>query len=195
MRSTKKVASSNKYTSRIGPESLSTLSAFSKEDYESNDGMLTSIWGPATWHLLHCISFNYPVNPTIKHKNDYMKFVLSLQNVLPCGKCRKNLAANLKKHPLKMSHMASRDTFSRYIYQLHEVVNQMLCKHSNLSFEEIRDRYEHFRARCSVKNNTKKKQIPKEKGCFTPFYGNKKQKCILQIVPQDKKCDSFRPLS
>ena len=37
---------------------------FSDDDYNSGDGMLTSIWGPGMWHYLHTISFNYPNNPT-----------------------------------------------------------------------------------------------------------------------------------
>ena len=37
---------------------------YNKKDYYSGDGMLTSVWGPALWHYLHVISFNYPVNPT-----------------------------------------------------------------------------------------------------------------------------------
>ena len=39
---------------------------FSSEDYKSSNGMLTSVWGPPMWHSLHTISFNYPVNPTLK---------------------------------------------------------------------------------------------------------------------------------
>ena len=41
---------------------------FTKKDYNSGDGMITSIWGPSMWHYLHTISFNYPVNPTIIDK-------------------------------------------------------------------------------------------------------------------------------
>jgi hypothetical protein len=37
----------------------------------SSDGMLTSVWGPAAWHLLHTISFNYPINPTEENKKQY----------------------------------------------------------------------------------------------------------------------------
>jgi len=47
--------------------------------------------------------------------------------------------------------MESRDTFSKYVYDLHEHINKMLGKISNLSFEDVRERYEHFRARCSKK--------------------------------------------
>ena len=45
---------------------------FSKEDYESDSGMLTSVWGPSMWHTLHVISFNYPIYPNKKHKKDHL---------------------------------------------------------------------------------------------------------------------------
>ena len=76
---------------------------FTKEDYDSNNGMMTSIWGPPMWHFLHCISFNYPVNPTKEQKKNYYKFYSNLVNVLPCKYCRDNLSKNLQKHPLTMS--------------------------------------------------------------------------------------------
>ena len=161
-------------------------STYSIEDYKSDNGMLTTVWGPSTWHLLHTISFNYPVEPSLEDKTNYRNFILSLRKVLPCGKCRKNLTKNFKKLPLTMSHMKSRDTFSKYIYDLHEVVNEMLCKKSGLSYEDVRERYEHFRARCA----TKTAKVD-EKGCVVPLTGEK-AKCILKIVPQDTKCDTFQ---
>jgi len=176
---------------------------YTMKDYHSNDGMLTTVWGPGIWHFLHTMSFNYPVSPTTEEKHNYRNFVLSLGGVLPCGKCRKNLKRNLKKYPLKMEHMASRDTFSRYIYTLHEVVNRMLNKKSGLSFEEIRERYEHFRARCVEPNYIHKGNstnpplgvdgnisVKKEDGCIEPLYGEK-SKCVLQIVPVNKKCETM----
>jgi hypothetical protein len=161
-------------------------------DYNSGDGMLTTVWGPGLWHYLHTMSFNYPNEPTKKEKNDYRDFILSLKNVLPCGKCRENLKHNFKSLPLKMRDMKNRYTFSKYVYDLHELINKMLNKESGLSYEEVRERYEHFRARCVVKENkriTKKKK--KEDGCVDPLYGEK-SKCVLQIVPQEKKCDTIQ---
>ena len=168
---------------------------FSRKDYMSGDGMLTSVWGPAAWHLLHTISFNYPINPTEENKKYYKEFVESLKNVLPCKYCRMNLENNLKAHPIKPCHMKNRDTFSRYIYNLHEIINKMLGKTSGLSYCDVRERYEHFRSRCTQNdapkifkfNNTRKK---KEKGCTEPLYGEK-AKCVIQIVPQEKKTPSF----
>jgi Erv1 / Alr family len=128
---------------------------FTIGDYSSNDGMMTSISGPAAWHFLHTVSFNYPIRPSPQDKRDYRHFIQNLKCILPCGKCRKNLLKNFKKLPLTTQHMASRDTFSRYVYNLHEVVNTMLCKTSGLSYEAVRDKYEYFRARCSNKDKTK----------------------------------------
>ncbi len=165
-------------------------SVYTADDYNSNDGMLTSVWGPSMWHVLHTMSFNYPVNPTDEQKHQYRDFILSLKNVLPCGKCRKNLKKNFKKLPLLIKHMENRGTFSRYIYDLHEVINQMLKKKSGLSYEDVRDRYEHFRSRCT-KSLTEIQQRLLEKGCVEPMYGEK-SKCVLHIVPQTKKCDTFQ---
>ena len=35
------------------------------------------------------------------------------------------------------------------MYELHEMVNTMLNKKSNLTYAEVRERYEHFRSRCT----------------------------------------------
>jgi len=170
---------------------------FSKKDFSSGDGMMTKIWGPLQWTFLHTMSFNYPVNPTIEDKKHYRDYVLNLRYILPCKYCRINLANNLKKKPLKMCHMASRETFSRYIYELHEVVNRMLNKNSNLTYCDVRERYEHFRSRCTEekqkiftfkKTATRKKR---EKGCTEPLYG-KKSKCVINIVPQEDKTATFQ---
>uniref|UniRef100_A0A6C0JGV8 thiol oxidase n=1 Tax=viral metagenome TaxID=1070528 RepID=A0A6C0JGV8_9ZZZZ len=182
---------------------------YSEDDYNSNDGMLTTVWGPSMWHCLHTISFNYPVHPSESDKKHYREFILNLEYVLPCGKCRKNLRKNFKKLPLEAKDMESRATFSKYIYDLHEVINTMLKKKSGLSYADVRERYEHFRSRCTkspknIKKKTlkmvKKKKhvrfakplsVTEEKGCTEPLYGEK-SKCVLQIVPQEKKCESFQ---
>jgi hypothetical protein len=184
---------------------------YTKDDYNSGDGMQTAIWGPAIWHFLHTISFNYSVKPSKEDKMNYRNFVLNLKNILPCKFCRINLANNFKTNPLQMRHMANRETFSRYIYELHETVNKMLHKIVNLSYSEVRDRYEHFRSRCTdikptvtaIPSKTKtqkhlrrtmkqtRKRKPRETGCTVPLYGEK-AKCVINIVPQNENIASFQ---
>ena len=176
---------------------------YKRHQYASSDGMLTTVWGPSLWHYLHTMSFNYPVNPNAADKKNYRNFILNLQNVMPCRHCRDNLKNNFKVHPLRLSDMKNRDTFSRYIYKLHETVNKMLGKKSGLSYCDVRERYEHFRSRCTVENpkifkfhktnktNKTRKRNKKETGCTEPLYG-KKAKCIIKIVPQENKSKTLQ---
>ena len=152
---------------------------FTQEHYQSNNGMLTTVWGPCMWMVLHTMSFNYPIQPTREQKHQYRDYILQLQHVLPCGKCRANLKKNFKKLPLKCSHMASRATFSKYVYDLHEIVNDMLGKKSGLTYDAVKDKFEHFRARCALSEE----RIRNENGCTEPLIeGVTKSKCVLKIV-------------
>jgi len=88
-------------------------SPFTKDDYNSGDGMMTSVWGPATWLTLHTMSFNYPINPSEEQKKHYYKYFKNLQNVLPCRYCRENLTKNLTSHKLTKETMKNRESLSR----------------------------------------------------------------------------------
>jgi hypothetical protein len=178
---------------------------FNENDYSSGDGMMTSVWGPAMWHVLHTISFNYPINPTAEQKKHYFKFFSNLQNILPCKYCRDNLRNNFKKMPLTADVFKNRESLSHYVYLLHELINTMLGKKSGLCYEDVRDRYEHFRSRCLENpkkihklnnNNTNDTNDTndtnnKEKGCTEPLYGVK-SKCVINIVPRDDRIHSFK---
>ena len=174
---------------------------FKKKDFYSGDGMLTTVWGPSQWHFLHTMSFNYPVDPTVEDKKHYKDYILSLRHILPCKYCRQNLTTNLKANPITADDMKNRDRFSRYVYKLHETVNKMLKKKSGLSYCDVRERYEHFRSRCtdekpqlfSLERQKKGKFTRKnqEKGCTEPLYG-KKAKCVIKIVPQEEKCPTMQ---
>ena len=133
-------------------------------------------------------------------KKNYKRFIMNLKYILPCGKCRKNLSKNFKKVPLNNKALKNRQNFSRWMYELHEQINYMLGKKSGLSYQDVRERYEHFRARCTKDKKFSKKKIKiavkktkkkKEKGCTEPLYG-KKSKCIVKIVPNDVKGKTFQ---
>ena len=173
---------------------------YTKKHYQSGDGMVTSVWGPPLWHYLHTMSFNYPVKPTPADKRHYKNFILSLRYVLPCRYCRENLSKNLKALPLTDKEMKSRASFSRWVFKLHELINTMLGKKSGLKYCDVRERYEHFRSRCTndkkfstkkVEAAARKTRKKKEKGCTEPLYGAK-SKCIVKIVPKSVRGKSFQ---
>jgi len=148
-----------------------------------NNGFSSNIFGPPLWLFLHIISFNYPIHPTQTDKNNYRNFILNLQNVLPCKTCRENLTKNFKQLPLTMNDMENRDTFSRYVYNLHNVINKMLHKNVNISYDDVKKQYEQYRAKCDVKNKTIKN---KHVGCIVPLNSKHKRKCIIKIVKTRK---------
>ena len=101
--------------------------------------------------------------------------------------------------------MKNRETLSKWVYDLHEEINTMLGKKSNLTYEDVKLRYEMFRSRCleapkgkktkktstSVQGkHTKKTKSKKESGCVKPLYGIK-SKCVIHIVPKETNPDSF----
>ena len=147
-------------------------------DFNSPDGFQTFVWGPALWHFLHIVSFNYPVSPTTEDKEKYYNFLISLRNVLPCKYCRNNFFDNLRQADFREEVFASRDSFSRFIHKLHDNVNTMLGKSCDQGFEEVRLAYEHFRAGgCS-----KETSGSTEKGCTQQKYPKTSSKCLMLVV-------------
>jgi hypothetical protein len=161
---------------------------FTEKDFNSNDGMLTTVWGPPLWHSLHTISFNYPVEPSAEQKKYYYNFFTSLQHILPCKYCRDNFEKNLKILPLNDQVLKNRKNFSKWLYKIHELINKNLGKQSSLTYDDVKIRYEHFRSRCL--NNPKEKSKV-EIGCTESLYGLQ-SKCILNIVPKNTKLDSLK---
>ena len=179
--------------------SKKTKKVYTKKDFKSGDGMLTTVWGPSLWHTLHTISFNYPVKPTLQDKKNYKRFIMDLRYVLPCKYCRMNFKRNLKEVPLNDKALKNRNNFSRWMFKIHEHINDMLGKKSGLKYCDVRERYEHFRSRCTEDKQTvkvveiipKNKTRKKEKGCVEPLFG-KKSKCIIKIVPKEEKTPTFQ---
>lgn len=161
---------------------------FSKQEYESSAGTMTSVWGPLQWSFMHIISFNYPVNPTELDKDNYNNYLMSLKYVLPCKACRLNLSDNLITANYNRDKLKNRESFSKFIYNLHNIVNKSLNKKNYATYEEVRDIYELFRAKCidGVPLIPIHKNIKLESGCVVPL-NNVKTQCIIHIVPQDKK--------
>ena len=161
---------------------------FTKKDYESDMGFSTYIWGPAFWHVLHTISFNYPVKPTKEDKKNYITFIKSLQFVLPCGSCRENFKKNInaKETKLTMKVMKNRESLSRWLNNLHNTINKQLGKDVNVKYEDSRDFYEQFRAKCT--KPTKKQHG----GCHKPYHNAVKSKTVLRIIPREKKVPTLK---
>jgi len=83
--------------------------------------MDTQHWGPSGWKLLHVIAYAYD----IAHEKEYRRLFTSLQYILPCIYCRRSYAAFLDANPIQL---ASRRDFTRWLYTIHNCVNDKLRK-------------------------------------------------------------------
>ena len=54
---------------------------YTRKQYNSGEGMLTSVWGPGLWFFLHTISFNYPHKPTAEQKKNTIKTLFCNLNI------------------------------------------------------------------------------------------------------------------
>ena len=128
-----------------------------KSQDNSNMGLVTKIWGGPAWEFLHAVTFGYPVEPTQKDKDDYMIFFKSLANVLPCGLCRDSYKVFIED--LNYDKLASREALTRWLYEVHNRVNNKLDVDYGVTYEDVCIKYENIRAKCA-----------KKLGCTNPLH-------------------------
>lgn len=99
-------------------------------------------WGPAAWTIMHATSFTYPTKPTPQDRRRMHVFLYALAAVLPCRKCREDwqryLDANVS-YP-ESSHLADRESLSRFLVQGHNRVNEKLGKRT-VPYETVAEWY------------------------------------------------------
>ena len=102
--------------------------------------MNQNIWGPHLWFSLHTISFNYPLEPSIKDKEYYLNFFLNMQEVIPCSVCKKNYKRHLKEHPIE-NYLDNRKSLVYWVIDMHNMVNAEIGK-KILSYNVVIKKYE-----------------------------------------------------
>lgn len=102
--------------------------------------MNQNIWGPHLWFSLHTISFNYPIKPSEKDKEEYKLFFNNLQEVIPCSVCKKNYKRHLKEHPIE-DYLNSRKLLVYWVIDMHNMVNAEIGK-KILSYDIVLKKYE-----------------------------------------------------
>jgi hypothetical protein len=126
---------------------MNTITA--TENASSHNGFISTVWGPPLWFVLHCISMNYPPEPSETEKLHYRIWFEGLAHVLPCSACRENFSEALLDSNLydEERDFVSRTTLTHLITRLHNKVNQH-TKNSQRPFgdDEVCAFYNQFRA-------------------------------------------------
>lgn len=132
-------------------------------DYKNN-GLITKIWGEPGWTFNHSITFGYPLEPNEEQKNKYKNYFISLGDVLPCRYCRESYQKFITtgKTALTDEVLKNRNTLTKWFYLVHEAVNAKLEIDYGITYEDLIDKYESFRAKCGTPSKT-------TKGCIAPL--------------------------
>lgn len=140
-----------------------------------NNGMITKIWGPPLWISLHCITFGYPIEPTLEQKMNYKIFLEKVGDVLPCRFCRESYKKFITEEDtlLNDDSLKNRATLTKWLYDLHNKVNNKLGVNYGVDYQSVVDKYEKYRAKCGHD----------KLGCITPL--NEQRLCYVESTKKD----------
>ena len=88
----------------------------------------SNIWGPKAWFFIDTIILSYPNNPNYEDIKIYKEFILSLEKLLPCEKCRKHFGNFINKNPLDESILSSKPNLIKWILKCHNSVRKIQKK-------------------------------------------------------------------
>jgi hypothetical protein len=82
--------------------------------------------------------------------------------VLPCPSCSKSYNLFISKEPLKITDdiLENRQTLTKWVFDLHQTVNNKLCVNYDITYDDVVERYESFRVKCEPKLKNKKCIMP-----------------------------------
>jgi hypothetical protein len=145
---------------------------YTNRDIDINNGLITKIWGPALWIGEHSISFGYPLNPTDEEKLAYKKHFESLADVLPCIYCRNSYKEFISSGDTQLNDavLENRTTLTKWLYRIHNLVNEKLGVDYGVTYDDVVNKYESFRARCiHHTDHNHKDENSKAIGCIVPL--------------------------
>ena len=123
---------------------------YDKENPDSNNGLITSIWGEHAWEYGHSVTFNYPIEPKEEDIKTYYNFFIYFGKTLPCGLCVISYDDFVSNGETKLTRdkLKSRATLVKWFYDIHNKVNEKLGVDYGVSFGELCYKYESYRAKC-----------------------------------------------
>lgn len=126
------------------------MHVFIKEDHSSfimKQGILPSCWGSSLWLILESMAYVYDPETD---KEYYFNFFSNLEHLLPCEECRDHYSVIINKEEL-MTALESNESFFRWVYDLHNKVNEKLGVPQSKwpSYESVRAKYSNYKADCS----------------------------------------------
>jgi len=85
------------------------------------------VWGPHYWFFLHTISMSYPLRPNSVTKKKYYEFIQNLPLFIPVENIAGEFSKLLDQYPIT-PYLESRDAFIRWVWFIHNKINEKLEK-------------------------------------------------------------------
>ena len=85
------------------------------------------VWGPHYWFFLHTISMSYPLRPNSVTKKKYYEFIQNLPLFIPVESISSDFSKLLDQYPIT-PYLDSRDAFIRWVWFIHNKINEKLEK-------------------------------------------------------------------
>ena len=96
--------------------------------------MSKSVWGPATWYLLHSMVLKINDDAKSETITDLKKLIRNITSNLPCPACSAHATSHLSK--MKFDSITSVEGLRRFMFHFHNTVNEMLKKPTTLTYEQ-----------------------------------------------------------
>ena len=90
-------------------------------------GLDPTVWGPHYWFFLHTISICYPLRPNSITKKKYYEFIQNIPMFIPNETIATYFSKLLDEYPIT-PYLDTRDSFIRWMWFIHNKINQKLEK-------------------------------------------------------------------
>ena len=86
-----------------------------------------NVWGPHMWFFLHTIEMTYPLRPNAVTKKKYYEFIQNIPLFIPIEHMAGEFTKLLDEYPVQ-PYLDKRDTLIRWVWFIHNKINQKLEK-------------------------------------------------------------------
>ena len=87
-----------------------------------------SIWGPKAWHMLHAFSIGMNKSIKVEERKCYYLFYKTFAELIPCTVCKSHYIDYFYYIYTIEEKEINRESLKKYIYELHNIVNEDLNK-------------------------------------------------------------------
>ena len=119
----------------------------------------SEVWGPHYWFFLHTISLTYPSRPNDVTKKKYYELIQNFPIFIPTTTASESFQELLNKYPIK-PYLDTREAFIKWIYFIHNRVNEKLEKKQITLSNFYENYYEHYK-RKDIKTKEYYKNVSK----------------------------------